>query len=72
MISTVSQNEIKMTFEQAMERMEQITARLSDGNLGIDESVSLYEEGVRLAAFCDEKLKDVQRKITVLQEKENG
>jgi exodeoxyribonuclease VII small subunit len=61
-----------MTFEQAMERMEQITARLSDGNLGIDESVSLYEEGVRLAAFCDEKLKDVQRKITVLQEKENG
>ncbi len=68
----MSQNEIKMTFEQAMERMEQITARLSDGNLGIDESVSLYEEGVRLAAFCDEKLKDVQRKITVLQEKENG
>ena len=52
--------------------MEEITARLADGNLGIDESLALYEEGVRLAAFCDEKLKDVQRKITVLQEKENG
>ncbi|MBQ1862915.1 MAG: exodeoxyribonuclease VII small subunit [Clostridia bacterium] len=61
-----------MTFEQAMNRMEEITARLADGNLGIDESLALYEEGVRLAAFCDEKLKDVQRKITVLQEKENG
>ncbi len=68
----MSQNEIKMTFEQAMNRMEEITARLADGNLGIDESLALYEEGVRLAAFCDEKLKDVQRKITVLQEKENG
>ena len=72
MKSTVSQNEIKMTFEQAMGRMEEITARLADGNLGIDESLALYEEGVRLAAFCDEKLKDVQRKITNLQEKENG
>ena len=51
--------------------MEIIIARLSDGNLGIDESVSLYEEGVRLASFCDVKLKDVQRKITLLQEKEN-
>ncbi len=61
-----------MTFEQAMGRMEEITARLADGNLGIDESLALYEEGVRLAAFCDEKLKDVQRKITNLQEKENG
>ncbi len=68
----MSQNEIKMTFEQAMNRMEEITARLADGNLGIDESLTLYEEGVRLAAFCDEKLKDVQRKITTLQEKENG
>ncbi len=68
----MSQNEIKMTFEQAMGRMEEITARLADGNLGIDESLALYEEGVRLAAFCDEKLKDVQRKITNLQEKENG
>ncbi len=68
----MSQNEIKMPFEQAMNRMEEITARLADGNLGIDESLTLYEEGVRLAAFCDEKLKDVQRKITTLQEKENG
>ena len=67
-----NENEVKITFEQAMDRIEEITARLSDGNLGIDESVALYEEGVKLAAFCDEKLKDVQRKITLLREKENG
>lgn len=67
----MSQTDKNMTFEQAIERMEIIIARLSDGNLGIDESVSLYEEGVRLASFCDVKLKDVQRKITLLQEKEN-
>lgn len=68
----MSQNNEKMTFEQAMGRMEDIISRLSDGNLGIDESVSLYEEGVKLAAFCDEKIKEAQRKITLLQEKENG
>ena len=68
----MSQNNEKMTFEQAIGRMEDIISRLSDGNLGIDESVSLYEEGVKLAAFCDEKIKEAQRKITLLQEKENG
>ena len=68
----MSQNDEKMTFEQAIERMEQINSRLADGNLGIDESVALYEEGVKLAAFCDEKIKEAQRKITLLQEKENG
>ncbi len=67
----MSQNDEKKTFEQAIERMEQIISRLSDGNLGIDESVALYEEGVKLAAFCDEKIKEAQRKITLLQEKEN-
>lgn len=67
----MSQNNEKMTFEQAIERMEEIISRLSDGNLGIDESVSLYEEGIKLAAFCDEKIKEAQRKITLLQEKEN-
>lgn len=67
----MSQNDEKMTFEQAIERMEQIISRLSGGNLGIDESVALYEEGVKLAAFCDEKIKEAQRKITLLQEKEN-
>ena len=67
----MSQNDEKMTFEQAIERMEQIISRLSDGNLGIDEAVALYEEGVKLAAFCDEKIKEAQRKITLLQEKEN-
>ena len=68
---TVSQNDEKMMFEQAIERMEEIISRLSDGNLGIDDSVALYEEGVKLAAFCDEKIKEAQRKITLLQEKEN-
>ena len=52
--------------------MEEIITKLSDGNLGIDESVALYEEGVKLAAFCDGKIKDVQRKIELLQEKENA
>jgi len=67
----VSQNNEEKTFEQAIERMEEIISRLSDGNLGIDESVALYEEGVKLAAFCDEKIKEAKRKITLLQEKEN-
>ncbi len=61
-----------MTFEQAIARMETIISALSNGEIGIDESVALYEEGVKLAAFCDKKIKDVQRKITLLQDNENA
>lgn len=70
---TVSQNNNEqMTFEQAIARMETIISALSNGEIGIDESVALYEEGVKLAAFCDKKIKDVQRKITLLQDNENA
>jgi exodeoxyribonuclease VII small subunit len=52
--------------------MEDIISRLSDGNLGIDESVSLYEEGVKLATLCAGELEAAKRKIQILQQGADG
>ena len=56
------------TFETAMKRLEDITSLLESGNLSLDDSIKLYEEGAKLSVFCDKKLKEAQLKITQLDE----
>lgn len=55
-----------MTFEQAMERLEEIVAVLESGKETLDESMKLFEEGVALTAFCTQSLKTAEQKIIKL------
>ncbi|MEG0019543.1 MAG: exodeoxyribonuclease VII small subunit [Oscillospiraceae bacterium] len=54
---------MKITFEQAMQRLEEISKQLSESDATIDKSLELYSEGVKLIAFCNDKLKFVSKKI---------
>lgn len=54
---------MKLTFEQAMERLEEISDILSAGDISIDKSLELYAEGTKLIKMCSEKLKSVSLKI---------
>lgn len=54
---------MKLTFEQAMGRLEEISQILSDNQVSIDQSLELYAEGTKLIKFCSEKLKTVSLKI---------
>ena len=54
---------MKLTFEQAMARLEEISAELSENQVSIDKSLELYAEGTKLVKFCSEKLKSVSLKI---------
>lgn len=58
----------KMTYEQAMERLEEIVEKLNDGSLPLDESIKLFEESTKLAAFCNKSLEKAKLKITELSE----
>ena len=60
----------KMTYEQAMARLEEIVAKLDDGSLSLDESIKLFEESTKLASFCNTSLEKAKLKITELSEKE--
>ena len=61
-----------MSFEQAMERLEKITAELSREGITLEESLALYEEGVALARICNRYLEDTERKIKMLQISSDG
>ena len=54
------------SFEQSLARLEEIVGALEEGNLGLDESIRLYEEGIRNVRVCQEKLSRAERKIEML------
>jgi len=56
----------KKTFEQAIKRLEEIVAELEEGNLPLEESLKIYEEGVELTKFCSTKLNETEDKIKTL------
>ena len=59
----------ELTYEKAMNRLEEIVSLLEKNDVSLDDSIKLFEEGTRLTAFCSEKLKKAKAKIT-LAEKE--
>jgi exodeoxyribonuclease VII small subunit len=56
------------SFEALYERLQAVTARLEEGNLPLEESVTLYEEGMVLAQRCQALLAMVEQRIETLRE----
>lgn len=54
------------SYEEAMTRLEEIVQRLENGNLTLDESLGLFEEGIGLARYCTEKLDAAESKLEIL------
>jgi exodeoxyribonuclease VII small subunit len=61
-----------ITFEQAMAELEGIVKRLEKGELTLDESIGFFKRGVELTKYCNKKLDEAERSITMLIEGENG
>ena len=62
----------KMSFEQAMSRLEEIARILEQGQASLEESIKLYEEGIQLIDFCQSKLDEAEKKVLKLQKNANG
>ena len=56
-----------ITFEQALEQLEAIVARMEDGKLPLEESLAAYQGGAQLIRFCESKLTDAQGRIAILE-----
>jgi len=59
-------------FEEALARLESIVKNLEDGDLQLEESLRLFEEGISLTRLCAAKLEEAQRRIDVLTRGEQG
>ena len=59
----------KRTFETALNKLEQITAELEEGKLGLDKSLKKFDEGVQLVNFCSHQLEDARSQVELLLKK---
>ena len=59
----------KRTFENALTKLDRITAELEQGDLGLDNSLKKFDEGVQLVKFCNEKLEDARSQVDLLLKK---
>jgi len=60
------------TFESALERIEEIAARMEPGDLPLDQLVVVYEEGLRLIRFCAERLDEAEKRLQTITRNSAG
>ena len=54
------------SFESSLEELEQIVRQLEGGDLPLDRSLELFEQGVRLSRECQKRLDEAERKVEIL------
>ncbi len=59
-------------FETAMKRLEEIVAKMEGGEPGLEESLKLFEEGIKLSRVLNKRLEDAERKVEMLVRDESG
>jgi exodeoxyribonuclease VII small subunit len=62
----------KERFEDALNKLEKIVSQLEKGDISLEESLKLFEEGIRLSRFCNQKLDEAQKKVEILLKGEDG
>jgi exodeoxyribonuclease VII small subunit len=59
-------------FETALKRLEEIVKRLESGDLTLDASLELFEEGIQLSRLCHLKLGQAERRVEILLKNNEG
>ena len=62
---------VELNFEELMVKLEDITNKLENEKLSLDESVKIFEEGMQISKECNTKLEDAEKKITILINQNN-
>lgn len=60
------------SFEESLKELEQIVTQLEEGDLALEDSLKLFEDGVRLSRECRERLTAAERRIEVLMKEADG
>ena len=63
---------MEKTFEASLAELEQIVAKLEGGDLPLEESLELFEKGIKLSRECRERLTKAERRIEILMKDADG
>ena len=61
-----------LKFEDCLSRLEQIVSQLEAGNLSLEDSLKVFEEGIGLARHCAKYLAEAERRIEILAKDDTG
>ncbi len=64
---TVKENDI--SFEEALKDLEKIVEDLNNGDMELEKAITAYEKGIELKNICEERLKNAQERIELIQNK---
>ena len=64
---TVKKNDI--SFEEALKDLEKIVEDLNNGDLELEKAITAYEKGIQLKNICEERLKNAQERLELIQNK---
>ena len=67
----MTENKKDMTFEEALNSLEEIVDQLNDGEMELEKAISAYEKGMKLKNICEAKLKNAQERIELIQKEKN-
>lgn len=56
----------EMSFEAAMQELEQVVGKLERGDVALEQSITLYERGAELKKRCEAKLKEAEEKVAAI------
>ncbi|HXY54646.1 MAG TPA: exodeoxyribonuclease VII small subunit [Nitrospirota bacterium] len=59
-------------FEAALARLEEIVKKLETGDLPLEQSLKLFEEGIKLSRLCNKRLEEAERRVEILLKSKNG
>jgi exodeoxyribonuclease VII small subunit len=59
-------------FEAALTRLEEIVQELETGDLSLEQSLKLFEEGIKLSRICNKRLEEAERRVDVLLKDTSG
>ncbi len=59
-------------FEDALARLEEIVKELESGDLALDLSLKLFEEGIKLSRICNQRLEEAERRVEILLKDKTG
>ncbi|WP_073165519.1 exodeoxyribonuclease VII small subunit [Desulfofundulus australicus] len=62
----------KLTFEEALARLEAVVRELEEGQLPLEKSLALFGEGITLTRFCHQELEKAEERISILTAGDKG
>lgn len=63
--------EDNISFEEALEKLETIVGKLEEGDVPIEKAINYYQDGMNLSKLCNDKLNNVQDKMTKIMNEQN-